>query len=215
MPSTSSLIAFVLATVVLVVVPGPSVLFIVGRALAHGRRAALQSVFGNLGGVLVLIAVVAAGLGPLAERSAVVYEVIKLGGAAYLVYLGVRTFRSRGDIAAALAGAGASAAEGTDRRFLRQAFLVGVTNPKALVFFAAVLPQFADPAAGSVPLQIVVLGVLFCVVATALDGVWGLAASAARNWFATSPARLSAVGGAGGLMIVGMGLGLAVTGRRD
>jgi threonine/homoserine/homoserine lactone efflux protein len=213
-PSTSTLIAFVLASFVLVVVPGPSVLFIVGRALAHGRRAAIASVFGNLGGVLVLIAIVAAGLGPLAERSAVVYEVIKLVGAAYLVWLGIRTYRARGDLAAALAGAAAEAG-GPDRRFVRQAFLVGVTNPKALVFFAAVLPQFADPAVGSVPAQIVVLGVLFCVLATALDGCWGLAASAARNWFATSPARLSRVGGAGGLMIAGMGVGLALTGRRD
>lgn len=213
MPSTSTLVAFVLASFVLVVVPGPSVLFIVGRALAHGRRAALASVFGNLGGVLVLIAIVAAGLGPLAERSAVVYEVIKLVGAAYLVWLGVRTFRARGELAAALSGVGAAASG--DRRFARQAFLVGVTNPKALVFFAAVLPQFTDPAAGSVPAQIVVLGVLFCVLATALDGCWGLAASAARSWFATSPARLRAVGGTGGLMIVGMGVGLALTGRRD
>ncbi len=214
MPSTSTLLTFVLASVVLVVVPGPSVLFIVGRALAHGRRAALESVFGNLGGVLVLIAVVAAGLGPLAERSVLVFEAVKIAGAAYLVWLGVRTFRARGDLAAALSGA-ATEAEIADRRFVRQAFLVGVTNPKALVFFAAVLPQFADPAVGSVPVQIAVLGVLFCVLATALDGAWGLAASAARTWFATSPARLRAVGGAGGLMIVGMGLGLAVTGRKD
>ncbi|TCK21687.1 LysE family translocator [Pseudonocardia endophytica] len=214
MPSTSTLIAFALASIVLVVVPGPSVLFIVGRALAHGRRAAIQSVFGNLGGVLVLIAVVAVGLGPLAERSVVVYEVIKLAGAAYLVWLGVRTFRGRRELAAALSTV-AGEASTTDRRFLRQGFLVGVTNPKALVFFAAVLPQFADPAKGSVPVQIVVLGVLFCVLATALDGCWGLAASAARSWFATSPARLAAVGGTGGLMIAGMGLGLAVTGRRD
>lgn len=212
MPSTSALVTFLLASALLILVPGPSVLFIVGRALGHGRRAALSSVAGNTAGVLVLVGVVAAGLGPLAERSVLVFEIIKIAGAVYLVWLGVRTYRARGELVAALGTAPDLAA---GRRFLRQGFVVGLTNPKALVFFAAVLPQFVDPAAGNAALQMLVLGVVFCVLAAGLDSAWGLAAGAARDWFATSPARLRRVGGAGGLLLVGMGVGLAVTGRKD
>jgi threonine/homoserine/homoserine lactone efflux protein len=209
-PSTESLLAFTLAGVVLVVIPGPSVLFIVGRALAHGRRAALTSVAGNTVGASVVVVAVALGLGALAERSVAVFTAFKLVGAAYLVYLGVQTFRHRGDLATALAAAPAA-----ERRLFGQGVLVGATNPKVLVFFTAFLPQFTDPAAGSVTVQMLVLGLLFALIASVLDSVWGLAAGTARDWFATSPRRLSWLGGAGGLTLVGVGAGLAVTGRRD
>ena len=93
--------------------------------------------------------------------------------------------------------------------------VVGATNPKVLVLFVALLPQFTDPAGGSPATQMLVLGLLFAVLAATLDSVWGLAAGAARDWFATSPARLRRVGGAGGLMMIGLGATLALTGRRD
>lgn len=202
---------FALAGIVFVVVPGPSVLFIVGRALAHGRRAALSSVAGNTVGVLVPIIAVSLGVGAAVEQSAGLLTVLKLVGAAYLVYLGVHTIRTRGDLAAALGRAGGEA----DRRSFRQGVLVGATNPKVLVFFSAVLPQFVDPAAGSAAVQMLVLGGLFAVCASTLDAMWGLGAGAARDWFATSPARLRAVGGTGGVMMIVMGAGLAVSGRRD
>jgi threonine/homoserine/homoserine lactone efflux protein len=96
-----------------------------------------------------------------------------------------------------------------------QGVAVGATNPKVLVLFVALLPQFTDPDAGSATTQILVLGLLFTLIAAALDSVWGLAAGSARDWFATSPARLRRVGGAGGLMLIGLGATLAVTGRRD
>ncbi|MCW0212753.1 MAG: LysE family translocator [Pseudonocardia sp.] len=196
---------------ILVLVPGPSVLFIVGRALAHGRRAALASVAGNSTGVAILVPVVAFGLGAVAERSAGIFTAIKLVGAAYLVYLGVQTIRHRGDLIAALGEPGRSA----DRRVYLQGVLVGLTNPKAVVFLGAVLPQFVGHAAPNPSTQLLVYGLLFVAMASVLDSAWGLAAGTARDWFATSPARLRRVGGAGGLMIIGMGLGLAVTGRRD
>jgi threonine/homoserine/homoserine lactone efflux protein len=210
-PSTQTLLTFALAGVVLVIVPGPSVLFIVGRALAHGRRAALTSVAGNTTGAALVVLVVALGLGAVAAQSVAVFTVIKLVGAAYLCYLGVQTFRKRGELAA-LIGQPAGPA---DRRLYWQGVVVGATNPKVLVFFSAVLPQVIDPRAGDATTQMLVLGLVFALIAATLDSVWGLAAGTARAWFATSPARLRRVGGAGGLMIIGMGVALAVTGRKD
>jgi len=232
-PSLSHLLAFGLAGVVLVAVPGPSVLFIVGRALAHGRRAALTSVAGNTTGVALIVVAVALGVGAVAAASAAVFSVLKLVGAAYLVHLGVQTWRHRGDLATTLAdGSGApptacpedhrrsgarrrSSGGFTVRRVFWQGVAVGATNPKVLVLFVALLPQFIDPDAGSPAVQMLVLGMLFCLVAAVLDSVWGLAAGAARDWLATSPARLRRVGGTGGLMMIGLGATLAVTGRRD
>jgi threonine/homoserine/homoserine lactone efflux protein len=208
MPSVETLVTFALAGVVLVVIPGPSVLFIVGRALAHGRRAALTSVAGNTTGAALVVVVVALGFGAVAARSVAVFTVLKLVGAAYLVYLGVHTFRHRGDLAAALDGAS------PDRRMYWQGVVVGATNPKVLIFFAAVLPQFVESRRGDATMQMLVLGLLFAVLAAGLDSLWGLAAGTARDWFATSPARLRRLGGAGGLTMIVMGVGLAVSGRK-
>jgi threonine/homoserine/homoserine lactone efflux protein len=209
---TDHLVAFVLASVVLVLIPGPTVIFVVSRALAHGRRSALGTVTGNSTGSVVLVLLVAFGLGSLVERSLLVFMAIKLVGAAYLIYLGVRTFLERGQLADLLHS---SAPTGHGRHVFLQGIIVGVTNPKALVFYAAVLPQFVDPYRGSVPVQLAVLGFAFVLIAGLLDGVWGLAAGTARDWFARSPKRLRALGGTGGLTMVGLGVGLAVTGRAE
>ncbi|HEY4008269.1 MAG TPA: LysE family translocator [Pseudonocardia sp.] len=208
--STDHLIAFLIASVVLVVVPGPTVVFVVSRALAQGRSAVLRSVAGNSTGVAVLVLLVAFGLGSLVERSVLVFTLIKLVGAGYLVYLGVRTYRERGRLAEALT---ASVPRVPGRRLYRQGVVVGLTNPKALVFFAAVLPQFVDRHAGNVPLRMAALGLLFVTLAMVLDGAWGLAAGSARDWFGRSPRRLAVLGGTGGVAMIGLGLGLAVTGR--
>jgi len=204
------LLTFTLAGIVLVVIPGPSVLFIVGRALAHGRRAALTSVAGNTVGASLVVFTVALGLGAVAERSVAVFSTLKLVGAAYLIYLGVQTFRHRGDLHGML-----GTDQVGDRRLFRQGVVVGATNPKVLVFFTAFLPQFTDPAAGNATAQMLVLGLLFALIASVLDCMWGLAAGSARDWFATSPGRLSWLGGVGGLTLVGVGAGLAISGRRD
>jgi threonine/homoserine/homoserine lactone efflux protein len=211
MPSVETLVTFTLAGVVLVVIPGPSVLFIVGRALAHGRRAALASVAGNTAGASLVVIVVALGFGAVAAQSIVVFTTFKLIGAAYLIHLGVHTIRTRGDLFGALADGGGAAG----RRLFRQGLVVGVTNPKVLVFFAAVLPQFVDTGAGDATSQMLVLGLLFAMIAATLDSMWGLAAGTARNWLATSPARLRRIGGTGGVLMIVMGAGLALTGRRD
>ncbi len=210
MVSASNLAAFALASFILIIIPGPSVLFVITRGVVLGRRAALATVLGNCGGVYVQVAAVALGIGVLVERSAVVYNAVKLLGAAYLVYLGVRTFQRRRSLALAL---GAPVTPKSDRRILREGFVVGLTNPKAAVFFAAILPQFTDPSLGHVPLQMLLLGVVFVAIALVLDGIWAFVAGTARERLAASPRRLEAIGGAGGVVLVGLGVGLAVSGK--
>ncbi|QNE19727.1 LysE family translocator [Kribbella qitaiheensis] len=212
MPSAHHLIAFAITALIIIIVPGPSVLFIVGRALAVGRREAVLTMLGNTAGASVMLVAVSLGLGTLIAASAIVLTIVKLAGAAYLIYLGVHAFRTRKSLAAALAG---EVKPGSARRVLRQGFLVGVTNAKTAVFFAAVLPQFVDKEAGSATLQILLLGLIFITIALCSDGLWALLAGTAREWFASSPRRLELVGGTGGLMIIGLGASIAVTGSKE
>ncbi|MFB4318532.1 LysE family translocator [Actinomadura sp. 21ATH] len=207
MVSMEQLLGFSAMALAIIVIPGPTVLFVVGRALAHGRRAALASVLGNELGVLVLTAAVALGIGSIVERSVLVFTALKLIGAAYLVYLGVQAFRHR-----RLAFEDGDAPRD---RALWQGFVVGVTNPKTAVFFAAVLPQFVDRGNGHAALQMIVFGLVFGLIALLCDSVWGLAAGTARSWLTGSPRRLAAIGGTGGLMMIGLGVTVAATGRKD
>ncbi|HEY2519227.1 MAG TPA: LysE family translocator [Streptosporangiaceae bacterium] len=209
---TTHLLAFTLTAFLLIVVPGPSVLFTVSRALALGRIAGLATVVGNTLGVYVQVMAVAFGIGPLVERSVLVFNVIKLGGAGYLIFLGVQAVRHRKRLAEALA---ATLERKGIARIVADGFLVGVGNPKVIVFFAAVLPQFVDRAAGHVPGQLLVLGALFAGIALVSDCAWALLAGSARAWFGRSPRRLELIGGTGGLVMIGLGATLAVSGRKD
>jgi threonine/homoserine/homoserine lactone efflux protein len=215
MVSPDRLLAFAAMSFVLIVIPGPSVLFVVGRALSYGRRVALTTVLGNTLGAYVLVLAVALGVGPVVERSALVFTALKLVGAAYLVYLGVKAFRQRGRLRAMVGDDSAAAADRGRGRVLWEGFVVGVTNPKTMVFFTAVLPQFVDRGQGHVVLQMMLLGLVFNAIAIAADSTWGLVAATARGWFARSPRRLSAVGGAGGVAMIGLGVTVAATGRAD
>ncbi|WP_020575193.1 LysE family translocator [Actinopolymorpha alba] len=212
MVSADRLLAFAAVSFLLIVVPGPSVLFVVGRALAHGRRAALTTVVGNTLGAYVLVVAVALGVGAIVERSALVFTVLKLAGAAYLIYLGVKAVRHRWSWHAVLES---QAPAHSRLRTLWEGFAVGVTNPKTIVFFASVLPQFVDRDKGHVAVQMMLLGLVFNLVAVASDSVWGLVAATARDWFARSPRRLALVGGIGGLTMIGLGVTVAATGRKD
>ncbi|GFE27323.1 MULTISPECIES: LysE family translocator [Streptomyces] len=214
MVSTESILAFAAMSLLVIVIPGPSVLFVIGRALAHGRRTALATVLGNLVGSYALVVAVAWGLGALVESSAAVFMGVKMAGAAYLVYLGVQAFRHRKEMRAANMEAPAGEPRG-DLRTILDGIFVGVTNPKGIVFFAAVLPQFVDHSAGHVPLQMMVLGLVPVAIGLITDTLWGLGASAARSWFARSDRRLSMVGGAGGFAMIGLGVTVAATGRAD
>jgi len=208
-PAVSDLLVFGVTALILIVVPGPSVLFTVGRALTVGRRGALLTVVGNAFGVYVQVVAVAVGLGALIEASASVYTVLKFAGAAYLVFLGVQAIRHRRWLRA---GGGAAAAPTQTRRVLREGFVVGATNPKMIVFLAAALPQFVDRGAGQVPLQMLLLGVLVAVIALVSDSVWAFAAGTARLWFARSPRRIEALGASGGAAMIGVGVALAASG---
>ena len=206
------LLAYLLTIFVLIVIPGPSVLFVVSRGVALGRRAALATVVGNTAGLAVLVVVVSLGLGSIVARSIEVFTAIKLAGAAYMVFLGIRMLRDRRKLAtmmdATIAPKGLS-------RMLREGFVVGVTNPKAMILLTAVLPQFVDPSKGHVQLQLAVLGAISLVVGLFSDGAWAIVSGTARIWLARSPRRLELIGGAGGLVLIGLGVRLAITGRKD
>ena len=209
MPSSSQWMAFLVASILFIQVPGPSLLFTIGRALSVGRREALLSVWGNALGLLVQTVCVAVGLGAVVAASATAYSVLKLLGAAYVVHLGVQAIRHRADARLALEGLDPTG--GRQPRPVRIGFLVGVTNPKTIVYFAAFLPQFVDEGAGSTALQVAVLGAAFAAMAVLSDSVWAVAASRARDWFARRPARLDGLGLAGGLSMIGLGATMAVT----
>ncbi|MFF0741705.1 LysE family translocator [Streptomyces sp. NPDC004111] len=214
MVSTERVLAFAAMSLLVIAIPGPSVLFVIGRALAHGRRTALATVLGNLIGSYALVVAVALGIGALVESSAAVFLAVKLAGAAYLVFLGVHAFRHRRDMRAADMAAPAGERRG-DLRTVLDGLFVGLTNPKGIVFFAAVLPQFVDHSAGHLPLQMLLLGLVPVTIGLVTDTLWGLGASAARAWFARSDRRLSMIGGAGGFAMIGLGVTVAATGRAD
>jgi len=211
MVDPSTLAAFVLASYILVVIPGPGVLFVISRGVALGRKAAVLTVLGHEIGLFLQVLLVAAGIGSLVERSVVAYEVLRLAGAAYIVYLGIQAFRHRRALSTVLD----VTATRTPRHIVREGFVVGVTNPKAIVFFTAVLPQFVDPGGAAVPLQMVLLGLISVTVAFVSDSAYGVLAGTARAWLSGAPHRLERLGGAGGVMMIGLGTRLAVTGRRD
>ena len=147
MPSVDRLLAFIVTALVVIVVPGPSVLFVVSRALADGRRVAVLTVVGNALGEYVQVVAVAYGIGALAERSVETFTALKIVGGAYLVYLGAKTYKQRKSLGTALA---TPPEHTSDRRSFAQGLIVGVTNPKTVVFLAAILPQFVDRANGHV-----------------------------------------------------------------
>jgi threonine/homoserine/homoserine lactone efflux protein len=213
MVSTEHLLAFGLAALMLIAIPGPSVVFVIGRALAYGRAVALATVLGNSLGLLVILVLVACGLGVVVQESIAVFTVLKLLGAAYLVYLGVQAIRHRRGFDVAASGVPAPTL--SRGRALRQGFVVGVSNPKAFMIFAAVLPQFVDRGQGHVQAQMVLLGLLAFGIALLSDSVWAVLASRLWQWFNASHRRGEAMGTAGGMSMIGLGVAVAVTGRPD
>ncbi|GAA4360043.1 LysE family translocator [Microbacterium rhizosphaerae] len=210
MVPTDHLLAFTAAALVLIVIPGPSVLFTIGRSLALGRIGGLLSVLGNALGLLPIIAAVAFGIGGIVAESVVLFTILKVVGALYLAYLGVQAIRHRKERAAAAAEMPRS-----HGKQLGQGFVVGITNPKTIAFFVAVLPQFVDLNAGMVPTQMIELGLVFFVLALLSDGTWALIASGARDWFGRSPRRMERLTATGGGMMIGLGGILLFTGSKS
>jgi threonine/homoserine/homoserine lactone efflux protein len=212
MPSLDRLLVFAAAAAIVIAIPGPSVIFLVSRALSSGQRVAVLSVLGNALGEYLQVLAVAFGIGTLVENSVSAFTALKLIGGAYLVFLGIRTFRQRRSLAAAI---GAVSAPHSGRRSFAEALTVGATNPKTIVFLAAMLPQFVSRGSGSVPPQIMLLGAIFAGIAVLSDCVWVVLAARFRTWFARSPRRLELIGGTGGLAIAAVGTGLLISGRKN
>jgi threonine/homoserine/homoserine lactone efflux protein len=214
MVPASHVLAFAAVVTVVIAIPGPSVLFTISRALTVGRRAALLTVIGNELGLCVQVVAVAFGVGAVVERSAQVITVVKLAGAVYLAFLGVQAIRHRRSMAEALA---ARVRPVRPLRAIRDGFVVGVANPKTIVFFLVGLPEFTSTVPGHlpVPAQMLILGALFPVIALVLDSAWAAIAGTARQWLVGSPRRLALIGGAGGLVMIGLGVSIAATGRKD
>lgn len=211
MITLDQVLGFGIAAFILIAIPGPSVVFTIGRALAYGRAVALATVVGNSFGLLVIVGFVALGLGVVVQESIEVYTVLKLLGAVYLVWLGVQAIRHRHDF-----HLDAQAEEGprvSFTRAMRQGFVVGVTNPKAFMILGAVLPQFVDRGVGNVQAQMLLLGLLAFAIGLLSDSLWALIASQLRTWFARSRRRGEAVGAAGGVSMIGLGVSLAVAGE--
>jgi threonine/homoserine/homoserine lactone efflux protein len=170
-PDPSRLALFVGAALLLLVVPGPSVLYIVTQSVSHGRRAGIVSVAGITTGTLVHIVAATVGLSALLASSALAFDVVKYVGAAYLIAVGIRR------LAGWERGVGAPARDTRDLgRLYRQGIVVNTLNPKTALFFLAFLPQFVDPGRGTPWLQILALGLLFAALGFFSDGAWALVA---------------------------------------
>jgi threonine/homoserine/homoserine lactone efflux protein len=212
MVTLHQVLAFGLVAFVLIAIPGPSVVFTVGRALAYGRAVALTTVVGNSLGLLVVLLLVALGLGDVVARSDAVFELLKYAGAAVLVWLGIQAIRQRHGIEVTGDDSGPPV---RGMVALRQGFMVGFTNPKAYVIFAAVLPPFIDRDRGHASLQMLLLGLVAFVIGLCSDSLWALLASQLRRWFNASPARGRAMGVVGGTSMIGLGVAVALSGRPD
>ena len=195
---------YIIASIVIIMAPGPSVLFIIARAIAWGRKTAVFSVIGNVTGAFLLSVLVALGLGPILQHSSLAYSAVQWGGGSYLIYLGIDALRHRKIHAADMTMKNGTAPSAF--RSIRDGFWVGVLNPKTLVFFAAVLPQFIDRERGHVTFQLLLLGTLFAIMAMLSDGSWGLLAGTAREWLATDPGRLVRLRATGGVVMIALGL---------
>ncbi len=206
----ATLVLFIGAATLLLISPGPAVLYIVARSIDQGRWAGLVSVFGIAIGSLFHIAAAAFGLSAILASSALAFSLIKYLGAAYLVYLGVRTLLSKeavdlpGDV---------------DKRRLREIFyqgiVVNVLNPKTALFFFAFLPQFVDPARGSSTLQILALGAIFFALALISDGLYALLAGTIGHWIRGNLQFLRAQRYFAGTVYIALGVATAVSGARQ
>lgn len=200
----SRLWEYLIATVLIILAPGPSVLFTIARAIAWGRVAAIATVIGNAFGMFLVSVLVAFGLGPLLQSSKLFYNGIQWAGGAYLIYLGYAAIA-----ASRIDAQGMQKTEGSKPSFftsLKNGFWVGVLNPKSVVFFAAILPQFVDQEKNNVTAQLLLLGAIFATVALISDGSYGLLAGTVRSWLAGDVKRLIFMRRFGGVVMIGLGV---------
>ena len=209
MPDFAHFAVFLGAAIVLLLVPGPAVLYITARSIDQGRLAGIVSVLGIAAGTLVHLIAAAAGVSAILVRSTMAFETLRYAGAAYLVWLGVMKFRS--------APRGKIVADDTPRESLGEIFRKGITvnvlNPKTALFFFAFLPQFVNPSRPAAS-QILVLGSIFLVMAIATDSMYALAAGSAANWLRGRASIVRRSEYAAGTVYIALGALTALTGRR-
>jgi len=195
---------YCIAAMVIILAPGPSVLFVLARAIAWGRATAVATVAGNVTGAFTLSVVVAIGLGPILQRSEIAFISVQVLGGVYLVYLGITAIKHSQIHASDMANQGDI--RPSTWRSMREGFWVGALNPKGMVFFAAILPQFVDRETGNITSQLILMGAIFAVLAFFSDGGWGILAGTIRNWLATELKRLVFMRMTGGVVMIILGL---------
>ena len=204
-------LAFVLTSIVIIAVPGPGVLFIIGRALSLGTRAALLSVLGGAAGVGLQIVSVSLGVGVVIAQSEALFTVLKIAGALVLVWLGAQSIRHRHAFGADDEMDPVSPRATT---VVRESVVVGLTNPKTIVFFVAALPQAVVPeAAAPAAVQMIALGAIFLAMGIVGDATYAIAAGTARAWFASNRRRIAALRGIGGGALILLGVTMAFAAR--
>jgi threonine/homoserine/homoserine lactone efflux protein len=203
-PDRSTFLVFALASLALVVAPGPNLVYIVTRSVSQGRRAGLVSAIGVEAGTLVHITAAALGLSQLVATSGLAFSVVKCAGAAYLLYLGLRALRRREGLDLSTAGRSLRLP-----RVFRDGIVVNVLNPKVALFFLAFLPQFIDPARGASAAQILALGVVFFGIALTVDVLYAIVAGALSGWLRRRPAYLRRQRFAVGGVYLGLGVSAA------
>jgi threonine/homoserine/homoserine lactone efflux protein len=189
---------------IIILAPGPSVLFVIARAIAWGRATAVATVAGNVTGAFTLSLMVAFGLGPILQRREAAFIGVQLLGGLYLIYLGIDALRHSKIHAEDMVNQGDI--RPSTSKSMRDGFWVGALNPKGLVFFAAILPQFIDRGSSNVTSQLVLMGATFAVLAFFSDGMWGVIAGTVREWMATSPSRLVLMRRIGGCVMITLGI---------
>ena len=200
----SRLWEYLIAATLIILAPGPSVLFTIARAVSWGRATAVATVLGNALGMFTISVLVAVGLGPILQRFHPIYIGVQWTGALYLVYLGIDAIRHSKEHAQSMTDV--SGGKPSLGKTIRQGYLVGVLNPKSMVFFAAILPQFTDRAKGHLTSQLLLLGAIFCIICFFSDGTWGIVAGTIRNWLSSDARRLERLRAGGGFVMVGLGI---------
>ncbi|MDU0340544.1 LysE family translocator [Bosea rubneri] len=205
-PGLADIALFVGAALALLVIPGPAVLYLVGRSIEQGRTAGLVSILGIHTATLVHVAAAALGLSALLASSALAFGIVKYAGAAYLIWLGLRKLFAR----ASVDTSDTFTAPPASRHLFREGFVVNLLNPKTALFFLAFLPQFIDVGRGHVGMQIAFLGSLYTVLGLLTDGMYALAAGTAGNWLRRSRLYLQVERYVSGTLLVGLGVTAAL-----
>lgn len=206
--TTTNLTLFITASLILLLTPGPNILYIMGRCINQGRSASFVSVLAVQTGSFVHITAAALGLSAILVSSALAFEAVRLLGAAYLVYLGIRSLRERNHPATL------DATPVSLRSIYQQGLMVSVLNPKTALFFFAFFPQFIDPSAGAVPLQMMLLGLLYVVLGLCVDGLYAWTAFTASRWLRGNQQFQRRQRYFSGVVFIGLGLSMALTGGR-